>query len=129
MSASGSPMRPIGFCSSSFAAFSGLARRNASYDTEIAAGQITFAQMPWRAHSRAAVRVSERSASFAVLYSAVYMCAFTPLSEHTFTIRPHPALRMCRKRGLHRPDGAHQPHAPAVLEREVRLVLESRGGA
>ena len=39
MSVSGSPIRPSGFCSSSFAAFSGLARRNASYATVAAEGK------------------------------------------------------------------------------------------
>ena len=53
-----------------------------------AAGQITLAVMPYCAHSRAAVRVKARSASFAELYSAVPMCALTPFSEHMLTIRP-----------------------------------------
>ena len=35
MSASGSPIRPIGFCSSSFAAFSGLARQNLSFSDDV----------------------------------------------------------------------------------------------
>ena len=55
---------------------------------DLAAGQMMFAVMPMGAHSRAAVRVAPRSASLAVLYSRVPICAFTPLSEHMLMIRP-----------------------------------------
>ncbi len=43
---------------------------------------------PVPAHSRAAVRVAERSASLAELYSTVPMCALTPLSEQMLITRP-----------------------------------------
>ena len=55
---------------------------------DFAAGQITLSTMPVAAHSRAAVRVAARSASLAVLYSSVPMCAFTPLSEQMLITRP-----------------------------------------
>ena len=53
-----------------------------------APGQMTLAVIPCPAHSRAAVRVNARRASLAVLYSAVPMWAFTPLSEQRLMIRP-----------------------------------------
>ena len=64
-----------------------MARKNAAL---LAAGAIALTVMPVGAHSRAAVRVSARSASLAALYSSEPMCALTPLRLTMLTTRPQP---------------------------------------
>ena len=95
MSSYGSPMRPMGFAASASASSSGyspIARKKAWL---LAAGQIALTVSPVGAHSRAAVRVSARSASLAALYSSEPMCALIPLRLHMLMTRPQPFSFMC----------------------------------
>ena len=51
--------------------------------------------MPSIAHSRAAVRVSARIASFDALYAANPVPPVMPIDDAKLTMRPHPCARMC----------------------------------
>ena len=73
MSSRGSPIRPIGFCAAITATFSGLASATRLYAALCAPGQMTLQFTCLGAHSRAAVRVRVRNASFAALYCTEYM--------------------------------------------------------
>ena len=70
--------------------------------------------MPVGAHSRAAVRVSVRSASLAVLYSRLPTWALTPLRLHMLTTRPHPRVFMWGKAACIAHSGPRKPTAKAA---------------
>ena len=50
--------------------------------------------IPSGAHSRAAVRVSARTASFDALYAPKPLPPVMPIDDAKFTMRPHPWSRM-----------------------------------
>ena len=60
-----------------------------------AAGAIAFTTMPCSAHSRAAVRVIARIASFEALYAANPRPPVIPIDDAKLTMRPQPCAFMC----------------------------------
>ena len=54
-----------------------------------------FTTMPSGAHSRAAVRVSARIASFDALYAPKPRPPVMPIDDAKFTMRPQPCAAMC----------------------------------
>ncbi len=120
---SGSPIRPIGLSASAPAAISGFAAAHARKAAVFAPGQITLAVTPVGAHSRAAVLVNARNASFAALYSGVPIWAFTPFNEHRLITRPQPWAFIVGKGRLHRPQRPIERHVHAAGDQLVGLVL------
>src|SRR3954454_2208185 len=95
MSSSGSPCRPIGCDLANSRYASSLRATDSCPRLDAASGAIALATMPSRPHSRAAVRVRARIASFDALYGPYPAMPVMPAAEAKFTMRPQPCAFMC----------------------------------